>query len=288
MRFNEHEMLLREGVSRIDACLATLRASMQDTTETRAITVDRKKEIHKTVTWPSSVPEVDRAITGFCGMTVVVSDPGAGKSTLAMASALEAAATGDWHVVYLAAEDRQNTIEQRIRNYVSAHPHTAKPSAIDLFPFVVGRGQTPPTIMGEIEWTLERCRDKSRRLLLVLDSVNSIVNLNANGAGYLKQLTWWGTWAQTATRDSLGDIGFLVISEKNKSGRAKGEGIDYWADSVVTLTPQGQFEVNIALGKQRHSAGFSDLGEFTRVWTRGTFEKEPGKGLRAVGDDDAF
>lgn len=90
--------------------------------------------------WPSTIAPLDDLIGGFYGLTVLTAEKGTGKSTLALASALEAAGTHEWEVVYLAAEDDWDTFRERFGRYIAAHPDL---DPWDTFHVLsVGRGQT--------------------------------------------------------------------------------------------------------------------------------------------------
>ena len=75
--------------------------------------------------WPSGIPELDAAPQGgFYGLTTIVAPPKLGKSGLALSSAIEAAATQNWTVLYLNAELDDEELMDRVDRYMQFTPHT--------------------------------------------------------------------------------------------------------------------------------------------------------------------
>lgn len=113
-----------------------------------------------------------------------------------------------------------------------------------------------------------------RRVLVVLDSINSIVNLGSGN--YFTALRDFGLWAMSSRRATQGDVSWLIISEANSKGNAKGEALPYWADVSIKLVKKTDHVVEIIIDKSRRTAGEGTLGLFARKVMRGTFEQDPG------------
>lgn len=269
---------------RTDLCVFTLLQAIDSRTDNEFFEMDFSRDPVAPKYWPSSVAEIDNALGGgFYGFTVFAAPPGAGKSTLALASAIEAASTDDWEVVMLVAEDDVDGLRERFTRYMEAHPLL---NPFDhLFIHLVGRGQTPTSLA----LTVAHCVDRTltRKLLVVMDSINSVVNLG-NG-DYFRSMNDIAMWAMQSRRMSHGDVGWLIIGETNKDGHIKGRNLAFWADCAIKIKKESEAVVDIMIDKSRRTGGEGSLGQFTRVVTRGTFEKEPGKTqrhLHAVGDNE--
>jgi predicted ATP-dependent serine protease len=247
--------------------------ALQPTTENEEIDINEHREARTPKFWPSTVAGIDERCGGFYGMSVVSAPKGAGKSTLAMASAIEAAATHDWEVVMFVAEDDMDGVRERFNRYMVAHPDLDPYGTLYLHS--VGRGQTPM----HLALTMQHCVDRSanRPILGVLDSINSIVNLS--GCGYFDTLRDIGLWCMLSRRMSMGDVSWLIVSETNKSGRAKGEGLPYWADVSLILKKceDSQHVVDMVLDKSRRTPGEGELGKYYRSIPDGRFKRQFGR-----------
>jgi predicted ATP-dependent serine protease len=211
--------------------------------------------------WPSTLADVDRIAGGFYGVTVIAGETGVGKSSLAFASALEAA-LGGWTVVYCNAELDAGTVRSYIKRWL---PQKALRDAalLNLRVVNVGPGVTLPLLAQRMEGALDWSYKPHERLLVVLDSVNTIAELAQGGEGvetYFAELRRWLLWVMDARRRSSGVVSALVISETNAKGETKGRKADYVADMVVNLR-RGDMDgyVKAAVVKGRYS-GRQDLG----------------------------
>ena len=231
------------------------------------------------ITWPSTLTEVDERCGGFYGLVTVGAQRGTGKTLLAIGSSIEA--TKNFQVMHFAAEDDADGLACRFNNYVNSHV-SVLPNLDDWHLFQTTRGQTPQTLLSEIERAVDPGSPKP--ILTVIDSVNSLVEMS--DYAYFDGLTAFGLWAMLARRISRGNAAFLYISETNKSNSIKAEKLPYWSDQVLVLTRgEGADIVEIELQKSRRTAGVGDLGKFIRIWNQGEFISEAElEGLRR----DAF
>lgn len=227
--------------------------------------------------WPSTIHTIDVRCGGLYGLTTVLGSRGLGKTLLALGSCLEAAATHDWQVVYLSAELDAQEVGMRVGRYFERHP-----GAIDALGFLhlvhLGRGFDVPDLVNLVT---ERTDPMGPPILVCLDSINTAVELS--GREYLGMLRRLSLWAMYARRMSAGIASFLLVSEVNKLGTAKGGALDYWSDVVVRLSRPRQAGVEIHLDKSRRTAGEGSLGLYARGLTR--FEPRE-RHLRAVGAPD--
>lgn len=185
------------------------------------------------------------------GCVVVSGAPSAGKSYLSIATGVDAAASG-WDVFYLSCEMSQETIRDRAARAVAStgvegrdiiQDRTAR-SAIaerarqvrlpDRFMIVdVGIGVT---IQAIIEFLAGYVTE--RPSLVILDSISSLVDNMAVDSGdsfgmaSLREVT---RWAVGVSKLSFGQIAFLILSELNKEGRAKGRALDHRCDFALAM-----------------------------------------------------
>lgn len=235
--------------------------------------------------WPSNLLYIDANVGGFYGMTTIAAEKGTGKTLIATASAISAAATRRWQVCHFLAEDDYDGFRERFNLFLSTHPEAH--SCFDHFhPVAVGKGQTPKTLVAEVKRLIEP--GSNAPILIVLDSINSIVNLS--GGPYLQGLSDMGLWAMFARKISRGRASFLINSETNKRGESKGESLPSWSDVYLKMKKCSESVVEMRLDKTRRTKGEGDMGKYVRRWDAQEFEKAPmiveRPKLRAVGSDD--
>jgi len=231
--------------------------------------------------WPSTIHYVDTHCTGFYGLSVLAADKGTGKTLLATASSIEAAASREWQVVSFISEDDRDGYRDRFNLYVDSHPGS-EACVGWLHPYFVGKGQTPASLLAEVRGAVDW--DLDVPILTVIDSINSVVNLS--GRRYLETLSEFGLWMMFARRLSGGLASFLVTSETNKSGHAKGEALPFWADVYLRMKKETENVVSMTLDKSRRTAGEGPMGKYFRKWAQGVFESSHEQPpLRVVGEE---
>jgi predicted ATP-dependent serine protease len=179
--------------------------------------------------WATNLNFIDRITGGFYGLSVVGGMQKLGKSTLAMASAIEAAASLEWNVVLHNAEVGGDELGRRLDQYLTIHP-SAEDAVNHMRVVSVPRGF-------RLEDFLEHAVDLAaddRPVLTVIDSINTCAQLM--DGSYLDNLRELALWSMMSRRISRGAASFLVVSELNKSGSAKGMNLEYWADMVIRMT----------------------------------------------------
>jgi hypothetical protein len=233
--------------------------------------------------WPSTLSYVDENCGGFYGLTTLAAAKGTGKTMLALASGISAAASGNWQVCYFAAEDDRHGLATRFNLFMNAHPECAV--GMDNFHiFQTGRGQRPHDLTIDIAGAVDLTSDVP--ILVIIDSLNSLVEMSHYA--YLDGLTQYGLWAMMARRISGGNASFLLVSETNKNGEAKGAKLPYWSDQVIMMKRgAGADIVEMTLDKSRRTGGVGEMGKFIRIWKDGCFvaqgELEAPRSLRVVG-----
>lgn len=221
------------------------------------------EQIAKLPLWPSTLEPIDRVYGGFFGLTGLVATRGIGKTMLALSSALQAAATGRWNVIYFGAEvDDDEIITRRNREYLRY------PEAIagnDFFQFKhVGLGQTLEDMLFDMLGI-----DRELPVLIVWDSINSIVKMM--GGDYLNRLNHLLMWAAFTRKISRGALSFLIVSETNKNGKSKGEGLEFASDICLNMAGEpNETMVDFRIDKVRRCE-WMPMGEFTRHWQTNRF-----------------
>lgn len=199
--------------------------------------------------WPSTIASVDRRYGGFCGVSTLIGGKGIGKTMLAFASALQAAATMEWNVFYFGAEIDMMEMHQRRAREFSAHESAL--DGVDYLTMIhVGLGQRP------IDFCLDigESYDPELPILVVIDSINSCAVLSKRD--YLRTIEEFGLWAMMARRLSRGAVSFLLVSETNKAGNSKGEKLEFWSDFALKMKGQkdpNSPAVDFSVAKLRHS-----------------------------------
>jgi hypothetical protein len=192
---------------------------------------------------------------------------------LAFASAIEAARAG-WTVAYCNSELDAGTVRSYLHRRMRG-PREIAGILRRLRVVDVGPGVTLPQVSQEIFAALDWDTRPPERLLVVLDSVNTMAELAQGGEGvetYFAELRRWLLWAMECRRKSGGLISALIVSETNAKGETKGRKADYVADMVVHLH-RGDTDgyVKVAVVKGRYS-GRQDLGAMYFDWRSGEFK----------------
>ena len=227
----------------------------------------------KLVKWPTGMPRVDAMTGGGYGLTVFGGRPKLGKSLAAMAAAIEAAAAG-WSVVYVNAELTERETHERVMRYVAGRAGALRPHAIGANFVLVNAnpGFTARDLIAEVAQTVSLDTD---RILIVLDSINRLVNLDLSQplveSSYWDRLRAWSEWPRLAARLSDGRVSVLVVSELNQREGVKGGNLEYDADLVVKFTTGStpdRAQIDVALSR---STASGECGEHERDWRHARF-----------------
>lgn len=250
-------------------------------------TVSQIKDLPKGTTerWTSTVSFIDRLCGGFYGLTTLGGSPGLGKSLLSRASAIEAAASTKWNVIVFDAENAPDELGAKYDEYLAEHPGAE--DAVDNLRIVhVPRGIDVATMIAEVALIA----GDDRPVLTVIDSINTVAELT--NRSYLDALREYSLWAMLSRRISRGAASFLMVSELNRAGGAKGEKLNYWSDLFVQLTGERQKGyVRMKIKKTRSTPGESEERKLVRIVHRQRFLEESEMQqqrahVRAVGEQD--
>lgn len=250
---------LREGCGsghRLRAWLWEAYTSAGGTTE-----VELQGPESMTQRWPSGIRDLD-----FYGFVVIGGNAGAGKSMLAMTSAIEAVRQGI-HVIYLDAELSEAQLRRRFAGWGGRAL-----DSYDLASFHVYSIATKATLTDLFDCANEYIDDCDERVLLVCDSINTVAT--ALGTSYFDDLRSLINFFRQARRLSEGRIGVIAVSELNKRGVAKGEQIEYSGDLIVRLqldeNRDGVCELTVTKGRE---GGRGKYGTYELDWQVGRFVK---------------
>jgi hypothetical protein len=170
----------------------------------------------------------------------------------------------------------------RFNGYLDAHPQAE--DAVDHLRLVhAPRGLDVPMIIGEVSAI---CAD-DRPVLTVVDSINTAAELM--NRPYLDGLRELSLWAMMSRRISRGAASFLMVSELNKGGGAKGEKLSYWSDVFLQLTgDKKKGWVRLTIKKTRSTQGEGLNEPHVRLIHKARFLREdelttPQRHLEVVG-----
>ena len=205
--------------------------------------------------WPTGLEGEASILPNFRGVTILSGPPSSGKSYLAVASAVQAAWSG-WDVVYLSAEMADRPMAKRFRAYCEG------PAPERLHHVDVSFGASVENLLDWIEPLLS-----DRNALVVFDSLSSFADQSEqqpgddpHQIGLLKRIVMWSVNVRRATN---GQIAFLLLSEINKEGRAKGRFADHKADLAISMQTSAEHSVlkriTVTKGWEYQSG---EMGEF--------------------------
>ncbi len=223
--------------------------------------------------FPTGVTAVDRLTSGGgYGLTTVGGDAKVGKTMFSMGTAVSSARAG-WRVIYINAElDRSEAIQAvarfcggvKIPQYVT-----------DMMTLVTPDYTFSP--LDAVTRVNESVQFGDDRILIILDSINALVDLSSDGVGpamdYWAANSMWRNFAVRTTRKTLGKIAFLVVSETNKDGAIKGRSLEFKSDLVIRIQrdkeDDGMVSIDVTHSRSTRSG---ELGRFRRSWLSGKFE----------------
>ena len=233
--------------------------------------------------WESTISFLDNIAGGFYGLSTLGGPPNLGKTMLAMASAMEAAASLKWNVLWCNAEMAPDELSGRFDRYLDRH-HAAEDAVPNLTIMHVPRGFCVEDLVAQA-YSLA---GDDRPLLTVLDSVNTCAELM--NMGYLDALRELSLFAMMSRRISRGAASFLMVSELNRAGGVKGEKLSYWSDVFLKLAGDRKAGwVKIKLQKTRSTQGEGTEYKHVRVHHLHRFLRETemdGQQLAVVGVRD--
>jgi len=221
--------------------------------------------------YPTGCASVDEILAGLggVGVTVMAGQPKVGKSLMSLSCGIESARAG-WRVVYVNAEMSRAHIGLRLLNYMGKIDEQV---ASRMKIANVTTGISIDGLYDEIEKEIEPTDTK---LLIVLDSINRIVDMGQSEGGdnaYWRLLRDWSSWAMNSRRSTEGRIGWLIVSELAAQGHVKGRSLEYLADVVIRINStdvEDVVDVDIPYSRSTRSGS---IGALFRDFARGRFCK---------------
>jgi len=183
--------------------------------------------------FPSGMPGLD-----FFGLTVLVGEPGCGKSLIGISCGLDSYQTGGWDVAYLGVEIDKGEMSFRVGR---CHQSQRLPriNIAEIGWLMLQPGQID---MGQVVEKIGNVATGEKKLLVIIDSINSLAELGTDGtmSASLGATTKLFHWATQVRMHTGGNVSFLIISETNAGGGVKGRKGSFSADLVINLvkTPE--------------------------------------------------
>ncbi len=253
--------------------LGILSASIKVPDRNYEVAEELEIEEHHKPRFPTSVPAIDDMTKGGgYGVTTVGGAPKCGKTMFAIGTAIEAARLG-WRVIYINAELDSSEIIMAVMRYCRQEV----PGSVKANLTIVSADFTfsPADAIARVT---DAVRIGDSRILIVLDSINALVDLSSDGQGgatldYWAANSLWRNFALRATRQSKGRLAFLVVSEINKEGGVKGKTLEYKSDLVIRIrkdegNPDENVEIDVALSRDSRAG---NIGTFYRKFDEGRF-----------------
>jgi len=245
-RFKRHQ--LRRALERPEQTLTFV----SDDPEARAQEIDERQPLYKTGV------ALAPFYLNWRGCVAISGEPSTGKSFVAISTAIDAALAG-WDAFYLSAEMHEDLIRDRAARAVASanipenlwRDQRTRTEAISLAKRVrlpdtwhhldVGIGVTIEDVVAMLAETVT-----ARPTLVVFDSLSSFVDAMDDGKGGdtfgMSALRHVTKWVVGTRKLSHGHLAFLLLSELNKEGRAKGRFLDHRCDMALSMTKDADNE----------------------------------------------
>lgn len=264
-----------------------LRRALEHPTATLRETQHQQYEARDYPLFPAGLRCTSRPVL-WQGCVVVSGEPSSGKSYLTISTAVDAAMTG-WEVFYLTAEMAEQIIRDRAaRAQAAAHltdidylegpsqqrtreecigaaQHVELPESLHIVEVGIG-----VSIEDLIEFLSEHV--SARPTLVVIDSISSFVDamVTDDAEGFsMRELRDVTRWVTGVSRLTHGQVAFLLLSEINREGRAKGRFLDHRCDHAIALkssSDEGYDHVKEVRVTKSWHARTGKLGDFVLWW----------------------
>lgn len=221
--------------------------------------LDASKEAERATgrPWPTGLcGYTQHKLSHLQGVVVIAGLPSAGKSLLAAGSAVDAA-LGEHEVVYVSCEMPGPVLYERLHRISNPLPETFH--VLD-----VTFGVTLDKLVEEVCALVT-----DRPLLVVFDSVSSFCDQvaesgkgrseDAHGLALLKRIVMWAINARRATD---GEIGFMLLAEASKEGRARGRFADHKADIALLMEREKHSDLKLLTVTKAWSMTVGEVGQF--------------------------
>ena len=217
--------------------------------------------------WPSGIAKLDKQHAGgMYGVCAVVASEKIGKSMLAVGAAIEAARSG-WQVFFVNAENPAGAMRQRIAAYTDDLDRALVQRNLRVF-----QARPGLTAWSVSERAAGAVEDDCTRLLVVIDSLNTCAEFALMGKSnghprsrdYFAALRHYCCLAMLSRRDTSGAVSWLLVSEVNQKGGAKGGKLDYVADLNLRLDAGDEADAVVIWAKSARETRSGRVGVYTR------------------------
>lgn len=236
---------------------AMLRSYLRNPAQGRASAIDPRPltaKIELTPRYPSGIAQVDQsAMEGLYGLTAIGGPKNVGKSVFLMNVALSAAMSGEWVVCIFDAENADNVWNRRVLRWFGEPMPVVQQQLRNLHRHFIHAGVTFEDLR---EWACAMIGPDTRRLLIVFDSLNTILDKMAfasdDGNNYWRTYKDILLWCQDVRVATEGSIAFVMASELNKAGTMAGGKIDFTVDCEILVRNHGD-ELAVKIEKSRET-----------------------------------
>lgn len=215
----------------------------------------------------TGIEELDRKLGGgLVGMSALIGESGLGKSIFAMSTSVAACRSG-WQSILLNTELTSTNTLQRLRrcaNYsqeVPSYLANGRWRSMNLHTY-----RNPLLVAQSIA---SKIQVSSNRVLLILDSLQAFVSMNARGS-FFGDMGDWVNALRLVSKASEGRIACLVISEaKTNAKYDRGDKLRHATDMCIWMEPV-QDAITFEIIKQRHGPKFETTAH-RLDWERSRF-----------------
>jgi hypothetical protein len=276
-----------------------LRRALESPEATIEIT---RHEDYKAVRFPLFTSGLIGVTVRWEGCVVISGEPSVAKSYVTTSTGVDMAFDG-WDVFYASAEMHEKTIRSRAARAVvsrclkpedytnSSTAMAARDEVLRQYrdgvqlpdSFHVVKLRMGVTIQDLVEMLVDRVTD--RPTLVCIDSVSSLCDAMADadprdpfGMAALREIVKWVTAVSDLTH---GQVAFLILSEINAEGRAKGRSIDHRCDTAIAMTNHpdngeattaggaNQSDVKVIRTTKNWNGPTGKVGDFVLWWQLG-------------------
>lgn len=268
---------LEEHAERRRAMLSALTANVEPIQSDDLLAVTDKYP-----RWPLGLSGIDDDPRwgGAQGYTIISASKGSGKSIAALGCGLENAHRGIG-VAYLDAENDRGLQQERvIRWYSAGTRHVSEYRDIAGSSFHWLRVRSGHDIRQMCKAAVDIYRHTHQGLLVILDSAHKIARRisDQHGGSDHVALRKLSEWIEMTVQETGGVVRFLVLSELNKQGEAKGREIEHDCTFQLHMerVPSTESMVDLRVEKDRDGPSPVELGHYYRNIDSSRLERSGG------------
>jgi hypothetical protein len=209
--------------------------------------------------FPSGLKAIDEALQGLYGFSSIGGRKNVGKSTFLLGSSIEAS-MADWTVAYFDGENAGNVWNRRVMHYFQNQAlEVIRSKLAGLSRYWVGSGAAMDDVK---EWVCATIGADTKQLLVVFDSLNTVVNKLGRRMDYFDIYTELLLWMQDVRAATQGHVAFLVASELNKEGEMLGRKIEAIQDVGIMVAQKKDGGIMVNVDKSRETKKPSSLPDY--------------------------